>query len=178
MKKQAPWLAAAVILTIIFATLYGAVQQSLRLGANDPQIQLAEDAANRLNDGSSPKDVSSGHIDMGSSLAPFVVVYNKQGQALAGSGYLAGSLPTIPLSVLMSAHSGHDNTVTWQPQGSLRFASVEVAADNYYVLSGRSLREVEKRETEIMDIAALGWFMSLLAIAVSYWLTTVPKTRS
>jgi hypothetical protein len=176
MKKYLPWLGAAVIITVIFGSLYGAVQQDLRQGANDPQLQLAEDMATQLDSGLSPRSVASDKIDIGKSLAPFVVIYNKQGQPVAGNGYLDDSLPSAPIGVLTSARAGHDNKVTWQPKASIRLATVVSAAHNYYVLSGRSLREVEKRETEVMDIAALGWFLSLLALAVTYGLIA-PKTK-
>jgi hypothetical protein len=39
------WLPLAVAITILAGLVYATVQQSLRQGANDPQIQLAEDTA-------------------------------------------------------------------------------------------------------------------------------------
>jgi len=177
MKKYAPWLAATIIVTITFGAIYGSVQQALRLSANDPQIQLAEDTAHRLDSGVTPTQAVSGRVDVGSSLAPFVIIYSKSGLPIAGDGYLDGSLPNIPYGALASAHPGHDNTVTWELQDSIRLASVEVSAHNYYVLSARSLREVEKRENEITDIASLGWFLCILTLATAYLLTT-PKKRA
>ena len=42
------WLPLAAVTTLLCGLIYLAVQQSLRWGANDPQIQMAEDAAAAL----------------------------------------------------------------------------------------------------------------------------------
>jgi hypothetical protein len=39
------WLLIVIIVTGICGLIYGVVQQDIRQGANDPQIQMAEDAA-------------------------------------------------------------------------------------------------------------------------------------
>ena len=43
--------------TVAFGTLYAAVQQDYRQSANDPQIAMAEDAANALKGGDVPASV-------------------------------------------------------------------------------------------------------------------------
>ena len=45
------WLPFAVIVTAFCGLAYVTVQQALRQGANDPQIQMAEDAAAALDGG-------------------------------------------------------------------------------------------------------------------------------
>ncbi len=45
------WLPFAVTVTAFCALTYAAVQQSFRQNANDPQIQLAEDAVDAIVDG-------------------------------------------------------------------------------------------------------------------------------
>jgi len=42
------WLPLAAALTGVFAFIYLTVQQDMRMGLNDPQIQMAEDAAGAL----------------------------------------------------------------------------------------------------------------------------------
>lgn len=117
MKKLTILLAAPLLLTIIFGTIYAATQQMGRQSANDPQIQLAEDAAVRLDRGADPTSViGDGAIDMSKSLAPFVIVYDASGHAVAGTGYLNGEIPTVPSGVLTNAQSKPYNAVTWQPQ--------------------------------------------------------------
>lgn len=43
-----PWLPLAVTIIAVFGGICLTVQQSYRMGANDPQIQMAEDAARAL----------------------------------------------------------------------------------------------------------------------------------
>ncbi len=169
MKKYASWLAGLAILTIIFGTIYVVAQQSLRQGANDPQVQLAQDVANQLNEGTFPFPVSNGHVDIAVSLAPFIVVYDKTGKPIQGTGYLEGQLPTIPKGVLDHANSNYGNRVTWQPQPGVRIATVTVAAKDYYVMSGRNLREVEKREDQALQLSVLGWLASLVVVVTACW---------
>ena len=51
------WLPLAIATAGLCALVYLTVQQSLRMGANDPQIQMAEDAASQLNTGMSMDSV-------------------------------------------------------------------------------------------------------------------------
>ncbi len=168
MKSSSPWLAAAAIIFIVFGTMYGVVQQVQRTDANYPQIQLAEDAAASLNQGTSPAAISSGHVAMRSSLAPFVIIYDQSGRAVGGSGYLNGHLPAAPYGILTAARGHAYRWVSWQPESDVRIAAVTVAADNYYVLSGRSLREIEINENHTLQITALGCALSLIALGTAF----------
>jgi hypothetical protein len=168
MHKLLPYLGAAVIMTVLFGTIYVGEQTILRQDANDPQIQLAEDVASQLNGGASPTDVIAGaRVTMQTSLAPFIIVYNSSDQVVAGSGYLQGSIPSIPLGVLAATTPTHDRLVTWQPAAGVRDATVTVAANHYYVLSGRSLREVEQRETKLLELTSAGWGVSIVVLFVT-----------
>ncbi|HSX53044.1 MAG TPA: hypothetical protein VLF90_01595 [Patescibacteria group bacterium] len=168
MKKFIPWFAAYLIITIIFGTIYTSVQQSLRLSANDPQIQLAEDTAAQLNVGTAPTQLVTSRVDMAASLAPFVIIYDKAGRVVTGSGMLDGKVPTISYGVLQHATSEHNNSVTWQPRSDVRIATVVAAANQYYVASGRNLREVEKRENIIVQLNGIGWFLSIGVLVALY----------
>lgn len=95
------WLPLAVVTTALCRLVYLAVQQSLRWGANDPQIQMAEDAADTLSAGRTPESVlPAASIDVARSLAPFMIVYNDSGETLASSGLLHGQTPVLPAGVL------------------------------------------------------------------------------
>lgn len=177
MKKYVPWLAAVVLVTILFGAMYTLVQQTLRLGANDPQIQMAEDAAAQLNGGARPAPLIGGRVDIGKSLAPFILIYDKSGNVAAGSGYLNGAIPALPRGVLTHAKGSSYNAVTWQPKDNVRIASVTVAADNYYVLSGRSLRETESRANGLAKLVGASWFVSLLVLAAAWRLTQRTASR-
>ena len=164
MKKHGSLIGALLVVTIIFGTIDVTVQQSLRLSANDPQIQMAEDAATSSSATQVLSSLPSGHVDMRTSLAPFIIVYDEQGNALGGNGYLDGSTPRVPTGVLRAADSKPYNFVSWQPDPDVRIAAVSVAANGYYVLSGRNLREVEHRENLTICLVGFGWLCSIFVV--------------
>jgi hypothetical protein len=162
------FLPLAVLVTCLCVLIYVVVQQDLRTGANDPQQQLAEDAAAQLDRGATPSSVMSGlAVDLGASLAPFVVVYGPSGAVLATSGQLDGQPPMIPAGVLAAAHANGIDKVTWQPQPGVRIATVSVPWDGGTVSAGRSLRVVEERESALELLVAGGWLATLAALAVA-----------
>lgn len=169
MKRYIPFGMVVAVLTILFGTAYGIGQQILRLSANDPQIQLAHEVAMQLDQGTQVEDVVGAYkVNLSQSLASFVIIYDKSGTAVAGTGYLDGVRPQVPIGVLKAADTKSDNRVTWQPKDDVRIASVTVAAKHYYVLAGRSLREVEAREQKIFYIALSGWVASLLIVVMAF----------
>lgn len=162
------FLPLAVLATGLAGTIYVVAQQSLRLGANSPQVQLAEDAAHRLDTGTPPTQVTGAPaVDVGSSLAPFLVVYDQTGTPVASSGNLDGAMPTPPKGVLDAAEVGAPNRVTWQPRQGLRIATVTVRWSGGTVLAGRSLREAERLDSQVFLLVAAGWAATLVALAVA-----------
>ncbi len=159
------WLPFAVAITAFCALVYVTAQQSLRQGANDPQIQMAEDAAAALDRGVS-RDVAvpKEQVEFSTSLAPFLVLYDANGKPVAGSGLLNGELPEYPVGALQASKASGENRVTWQPTGSVRIASVVVPYKDGFVVAGRSLREVENRQAQIELIAVLTWLITLVAV--------------
>ncbi len=175
-------LAVAIPATLICGVIYAVAQQSLRLGANDPQIQLAEDAATALGESSLPEEVVSDQtVDAAKSLAPFIMIYGNDGKPVISDATFGGKDLTVPAGVLEDAKLHGQSRVTWQPTPGLRFAAVAVrSGGNYdgYVVAARSLREVEVRESDVLNIAAAGWLI-LLAVggAAVGWLIRIPKTK-
>ncbi|MBV8083417.1 MAG: hypothetical protein JO247_01245 [Chloroflexi bacterium] len=166
------WFPIAAGLTILAGTAYAGVQQDLRQSANDPQIQIAEDAATALATGVQPESVTpTQHIDLGRGLTPFVMVFDANGRVLASSGSLNGATPVLPPGVLQRAAEHGQNRLTWQPQPGVREAaviqSVTGAPQARYVLAARSLREVESRETNAQELFGLGWLGALAASLVA-----------
>jgi hypothetical protein len=144
------------------------VQQSLRQGLNDPQIQMAEDAAYALNNGATTDSLIAGNkVEMSRSLAPFLIAYDSSGKPVAGSGVLNGELPSLPDGVLDYAKQNGEDRVSWQPDNDTRIASVIVPYDHGYVLAGRNMREVEKRELQTEGFAAATWGLTLFASLVA-----------
>ena len=84
-----PWLSAVVVVSLLCLFVYAAVQQTYRQGADDPQVQLAEDACGRRLAGTQPGALlTPGPVDMARSLAPYVTVLDRAGAVLASSAEL------------------------------------------------------------------------------------------
>ncbi len=162
------FLPVGVLATLCCGFVYTAVQQDLRMGANDPQLQLAEDAAHALDAGAPALTlVGSTKIEVAVSLAPFIVIYDPAGHVLATDGQLDGHDPVPPRGVLDAARQDPPNAVTWEPRAGVRIASVTVRWHGGTVLAGRSLREVEQQEGNILLVAAAAWLVMLGALAVT-----------
>jgi hypothetical protein len=81
------------------------VQQTLRLSAYDPQIQLAEDIALSTASGTTPDVAVGPSVEASFSLAPFVTVYDSNRQPVASSGKFAGKiLAPVVLTPLAPRH--------------------------------------------------------------------------
>jgi hypothetical protein len=155
------WFAALAVVTLLSLATYAGVQQALRTGANDPQVQLAEDAAARLATGEDPAAVlPAGHIDIARSLAPWAAVARIGSGVVTASGELEGDVPQPPAGVLAHAVREGGNRVTWMPRPRVRIALVVVPVagrQGLLVLAGRSLREVETRVDRLGRMCLLAW---------------------
>src|SRR5689334_10836553 len=93
------WVPLGAAVVIMSGLVYGAVQQTYRQGANDPQIQVAEDVVTAINQGSaSPESIVPPQptADMAGSLSTFLLIYNATGTPVGGSVALNGKIPTPP----------------------------------------------------------------------------------
>jgi hypothetical protein len=157
-----------IVSSIAFGTLYVIAQQILRSDANDPQIQLAQDLASSLNGGASTTGLIAGRVVINHSLAPFEQIYDTQGNLVNGNAYLDNAQPTIPVGTLRASETLPYKPVTWQPASGVRIAAVAVRANNFYVVAGRNLSEVEKREDATLLLAALGWAATCIVVAFGW----------
>lgn len=172
----------AAIVTGLSGLLYASVQQDLRQSANDPQIQMAEDTAAKLADGQQVQNVVPAEkVDIANSLAPYIIVFDATGKPIASSVQLNGQTPTIPSGVFDYVRQNGEDRITWQPQSGVRSAIVVTqfkGPNSGFVLAGRSLREVEIREDDIMHLILLGWIailiVTLLATAIIFRLLRTP----
>ena len=169
---------AVGVVSIIFGTIYAISQQIFRLGANDQQIQLALDAADRLDQGVKPDDLLGARVDVGHSLAPAIIIYDTLGQVVVGSAYLGETIPTIPYGVLQSSENNRYNAITWEPSPGVRLASVSVEANDYFVTAVRSMSQVEEREAIILKIAVLGWLGSAAGLGAMYYFSSRPRAKT
>lgn len=159
-----------MVITLIFGTIYAAVQQDYRQSANDPQIQIAEDTVASLERGARPQPVPlASQLDISKTLSPFIIIYSATGTPMFATAQLGGKEPTLPEGVLSYTEDHGENRLTWQPQDDVRIAAVIKTSTAGYVLVGRSLREIEKRESELSLQVLLGWLASVIIILLSYF---------
>src|SRR5579872_5718543 len=99
------WFAYAAAITLVCGIIYITVQQGYRQTANDPQFQLAEDAANAVSKGADPKTLvgTSPGIEISQSLSPYLIVYNSDGSIAASNATLDGNAPKLPQGVINDA---------------------------------------------------------------------------
>jgi hypothetical protein len=164
-EDQLPILAAV---TILSGLVYLAVQQDIRIGGNDPQIQLAEDAATSIGNGTTPQlAIPSSKVNVDKSLAPFMIIYDDKGNVLASSALLDGKTPALPSGVFESVRASGEARFTWQPQVGVRLASVVTRFSQRakgFVLAGRNMREIEKREDQLLLQVEAGWLAAMVAV--------------
>lgn len=172
------WIPIAIAVTGLCALSFGTVQQLYRQTLNDPQVQIAEDAAFALESGAKPGALiaSSTRINIATSLRAFTVVYDKDLRPLAWSGEYEKKAPMPPRGVFEQAKGPDgtgpgENRVTWQPDEDTRFAIVVVHVLNTdgYVLSGRNMREAEDRIWDMQAIIGIAWLLILAATLLATW---------
>ena len=160
------WLPFAIVSTIFSFLAYAVTQQNYRQNANDPQIQMADTIALSLvNADLKTLQPPGQQIDIAQSLDAFAVIYDDSGTPLVGSGYLNGSLPTLPDGVFAYTREQGEDRITWQPEEGIRNAIVVKrvnAQEPGFVMTGRSLREVENRISRIAYMALVAWVASMV----------------
>ena len=161
------WLPFAMTISAFCLLVYVTVQQTYRQGADDPQIQMANDAVNALIHGQNAEGlVPAAKISVADSLSPFLIIYDATGKELASSATLDGQSPRLPGGVFDSTKTLGENRISWQPKDGVRIATVIVSYPEGFVLAGRNLREVEQREAQVSAIAGLTWALAMLGTLV------------
>lgn len=160
-------LAVAAILTVCGAGAALTCQQMLRRGADQPQIQMAQNYASALQAGSNlDETLPPAHVDIQSSLEPFAIFYNVDGQPVGAAAQLNQSVPTPPSGVFRYARAHAIDKFTWQPTADVRIATVVRRVDGPhpgFILTGRSLRLVEQQESILWRMAFSVW-IGLIAV--------------
>jgi hypothetical protein len=170
-------LSAIAIVTIILGLIYVTVQQSYRTGADDPQIQLAHDLGDRLEKGRSISFDDT--IDLEKSLAVFKETYNKDGQPIQSTGFLNNRAPKLPEGVFDLARQRGEHSVTWQPKPTVRMAMCIVRVDANpiaYLAVGRSLKQVEERESSLNTMVFIAWVLCI-CVVLANWLACYYQYR-
>ena len=154
------------------------IQQNYRMGANDPQIQMAQDAASAISAGQNlSMVVPAGQVEISRSLAPYLIVYDDSGNVLASSALLDGQSPRLPAGVFDYVRQHGEDRITWQPREGVRQATVitrYAGNTSGFVLAGRSLREVEVRIDQSELMVGIAWaliiFSTVVIIVLIMWL--------
>lgn len=160
------WIPLATAAIILSALIYATVQQSLRQTANDPQIQIALDLSQGLQNGKAPQDlVGQTQVDLSKSLATFVIVFDDSGKPIASQAVLDGRIPLPPSGVFTYTRTNKEDRFTWEPKPGVREAVIVERFEGSrpgFVLVGRSLQEVEKRELKLEWQIGAGLIAALL----------------
>ncbi len=164
-RGRSIFLVLAAMVTVLTLSSYALVQQVYRSNANDPQIEATLAIADLIDKGAPAEAiVGQSSIDIENSLSLFVVIYDKDGKVVAGSGKLKNTVPTPPSGVFAYLKNKSEDRFTWQPQKGVRLAAVmkKINGDKGFVVVARSLKEVESRSDAAMKMAGIAWLALLL----------------
>ena len=172
----------ALVLTLLGGVAAITMQQMLRRGANQPQIDMAQWYAGEIGAGEAPGNViPPGYVDLERSLQPFVIFYDEQGNPGPGTGYIDQRIPAPPSGVFDFVRIHGSENVTWQPRPGVRIASVVRRINSKrpgFILAGRSLRLVEEQETLLWRLVMGGWIVVMaLLIAGASLLNRAQRVR-
>jgi hypothetical protein len=164
-------LAAAIIITTVMLLIYACVQQSYRSSANDPQLQIARDLSIALSNGKASKPFPGADtIDIAQSLAVFTALFDATGKPIQSTGLLDGKLPLPPAGIFEFASANMENVLTWQPRPGVRMVMVFEkinAPGQGFVAAGRSLKETEMRESNLVKMIGIAWAACLGVLLVN-----------
>jgi len=164
------WLPIAFLSACLCGLVYISAQQNLRQSANDPQIQIATDVASALEAGVSPSTIipsGSQPIDMTKTLDSYVLIFDDAGTLVAGNASLNGKPPAPPHGVFDYARNTGEDRITWAPAPGVRSAIIVErvtmnGANVGFVVVGRSLKEVEMRESELTNETGAIFLLTLI----------------
>ena len=168
----------AIAASLVLGITYINDQQTLRLGANEPQEWLSADAEVKIAGGESIQQVlmtpslfaTTSAVEISTDSSPYIVICDQSGNPIGGNGYLHGVLATLPQGVLASSTQDHRGFVTWQPEEGVREALVIDHINSPtggYVVSGRSLAYVENEEDMLTARTFVGWIGCMIAIFIA-----------
>lgn len=178
------WLILAAIVTVISGTIYLATEQAYRATANDPQIEITDEIATAITNGAPPDQIipaGSSGTDIKKSLSVIAMVFDKEGKVVGSSAKLDGQDPVPPKDVFEVAKKKGRNLLTWNPAKDITIAAVIVPVtsnnEDFYVLAGKNIREVELRVKQLAIICTVAWIsLLLLSALLSLALTGLTKT--
>lgn len=164
MRRALPlWILLCCLATVVAFVAVMVVQQQLRSAANHPQVEMAREAAGKLNAGANPLSVVNGApIDLASSADTYLIVVDSNGALLATSAQLEGRAVIPPSGVFAYVRDNGEDKISWQPAAGVRSAIVVDSFHGGYVVAGRSLAGTEQAESALGLWAIVGWAAAAL----------------
>ncbi len=160
------FLPLALVATILSGLIFFSSQKILRQSTNDPQIQMAQEFAQALQNGKSPQDITGPtQVDLNKSLSSFVIIFDDSGKIVASQAVLDGRVPTLPKGVFDYTRSKGTDRISWQPKPNIRIAAVLERFEGSkpgFILVGRSLKETDSRILDLGNKIAIGWIISII----------------
>lgn len=169
------WSPLGLTITLIFLVIYLVMTQSYRHNSYDPQIQVVNDYVNNLEDGKKidPAKITS-KVNIKTSLSSFVMFFDKDQKTLASTAKIGGATPTLPKELLQDAKKKGEVRVIWEPEKGIKTATVVryyQAKDNSgYVVTGRSLKEVENRISNLNYLITIGFIVTIILSFLAVYL--------
>jgi hypothetical protein len=167
------WLTAAVVVSIIFGSIYLTFQQLGRRSANDAPAATAAAQVELLG----AETVPPPRLELTPESGIFVIIYGPDDQPVSGTATLHGSLPVLPAGVLQTARTAGSDAVTWQPEPGLRMAVVARPAGGKVTVAGQSLAPYENRDQMVLVFLASGWLLSMGVLSAGYTSTGLLMRR-
>jgi hypothetical protein len=177
------WFPLAIVITLLSGLIYVAIQQDMRQSFNEPQLQIAGDAAHDLTEGptqgkldlvmaangfSTASDNGTDFyvlqpVDIAKSLGIYLMFFDEAGNPALSAATLHGVTPVPPAGVFEAARAHGENRITWQPEAGVRQAIVVIHYNGGFVLAGANMRELERREMHLEAVLGMGWVVTLIA---------------
>jgi hypothetical protein len=173
MHRIIGWLAAAIITTLVFGSVYVTLQQFGRHSANAAPAAAAAAQVQQM--GSAPSAGPRPELTADSGV--FVIVFGEDNKPAFSTVMLHGELPVVPAGVLETARALGSDHVTWQPEQGLRMAVVARQAPGGVVVAGQSLTPFEDGDRMSQLILASGWAASMAVLAAAYAATGLIRRR-
>lgn len=184
-RRLVPWVLSLVLVTFFCLLLLFVVQKMYRQSANHPQIQIAEDAAAAFEQNQFTNETlkssfesfvpSIGQVDLGSSLSPWIQVYDASHEVIESSVSIqeAQTTPRVSSELFEGLRKRDQIRLTWQPRKGIRQAIVITKFSGLrsgYIVVGRSLREVEDQIRILTVIISAAWFVMVsMIVCVAAW---------
>jgi hypothetical protein len=173
MQRIIGWLAAGIIITLIFGSVYVTLQQIGRHLANAAPAAAAAAQVQQMGSGT----LTGPRLELTADSGVFVMVFGADNQPTSTTVTLHGALPVLPAGVLETARTSGSDFVTWQPEPGLRMAVVARQAAGNVIVAGQSLTPFEDSDRMSLLFLAAGWLGSMLVLAAAYAATAFTGRR-